>query len=280
MAPVVPRGPYPNYFDAEKPIEHEYCGQAGCPSAPHYPEPKVVQDKKGISDGYVGTEPMNRNKAQTRYGHIYGKDKEMNRIKAETQAFNGHIEDLDKWVYGLEDKQLNAVIAYLTNKEMEEVKKMTKEEITGDFEKRRVLGTQKITYTTMESGTPKEWPGVAPCGHATKKEIEAYEKDLKKRTAEEFGFGVHGIPSGECIGIQPPEPWPHSEEEQARYDVHLKQYGKIQAHRNKERWNRVLTVFCKVILLSIGIFYGIIILEQILVDKPVATFLGRVVGIK
>jgi len=65
------------------------------------------------------------------------------------------------------------------------------------------------------------------------------------------------------------------------YDEYIaKRDSQLKAERKKRRWYRVLTVFSKVIVAVIGIFYGIIIMENILVGKPLTTYVNRVLGIE
>lgn len=316
MAPVVPRGPYP--------------------PGP-YPEPEAVQDKKGITDGYVGTEPitkpvdrdrvqewdrvavelirlteqlreipidqlfdyrpikaqldklealiatrpkekkpMNRHEAQTRFGRVYGsagEDIPAILTKEEWEVIKNKVKDAhadDPTPTpndGRSDDDLYQEL--LTENALE--KKATSEDDLYEEMKAEEAMEKKATseddwYRKALSADPHEWPGTIPCGPGP--------------------------------GIQPDKPWPRveqprtacdSDEEavvveapryEGSYEVHLKRYGKVQDHRKKERWSKVLTFFCKAIIVSIGIFYGIIIMEYIFADRPVTIYLNTVLGLQ
>ena len=63
-----------------------------------------------------------------------------------------------------------------------------------------------------------------------------------------------------------------------RYEAQVKIRAKIRAEINKERWSKVLTFFCKAIILSVVIFYGMLILEVVLVSKPFSRMISFMIG--
>ncbi len=265
--------------------------------------------------------------------------KDIKEVKAKTEAFNGHIEDLDKWVNSLENEQLNAVIAYLTKKDMKELKKkMSKEDIIynphGEYDGMD-LGADKdrTVYTYKHDGridtldlhdAPRfrmiYWRDKFK---ATREELEkqdipywinprlrqaeidglkSMESDLEEQIRKSKAVLEEQIRKSKAVSAdvhEQPEP-----EDQARNVAqsvnYRKSYGlrtnkevgealieaemasqlkirtKTRAAFKKERWNKVLTVFYKVMIIFVGIIYGLIILENILVGKPIATFLNRV----
>ena len=65
------------------------------------------------------------------------------------------------------------------------------------------------------------------------------------------------------------------------YDEYVAQRDKqLHKERKKRKWYRVLTVFSKVIIGVIVIFYGIIILEIIFATRPLTTYLNGVLGLQ
>lgn len=268
--------------------------------------------------------------------------KEIRRVKAETMAFNGHIEDLDKWVNSLEDGQLNTVLAYLTKKEMEELKKkMPKEEIIynphGEYDGLDLgAGKGRAVYTYTHDGRVDTLDlHDAPMFmlvywrdkfKATREELEKQGMPNKIKPRQLWEAEINGLKSMEAdleeqiriskaVSAAPhkwPEPEAYKEEERkfqktvgamphylsATDSVHVAQnanYQKLygsqaypergpsvlpkrfsEGEQKKMKYYKTISLFCKVFSVICLIYIGLIIMENILVGKPISTYLNRV----
>lgn len=338
MAPVRPEGPYPNYFDPDKPIEHEYCGEAGCPSAPHLSSEAEMLVRAQDSQRAAVPEAVK----------VVQKD-----IKDELNTVTDELVRLTKMLKKtpidqlFDFREIKAVLDRLealvatspaaTKEEKQAYEKDLKKRTAKEFNLRNKAQTRfgrvyygstgetippiltKEEWDTLKNGIkdahaadPTPTPNDGRSDDDLYQEMKAEEAMEEKATSEQDWYrkGANkpewpeAIPSGECIGIQPPEPWPdpsmqpdkpwprsrsgYKEEERkfqktvgavpphynvAQYEANQ---GKISKELKIRKVYQVIAVFSKVIIGTLLIYICLIFLENILAGKPISTYLNRV----